>query len=523
MSVINDMLKDLDSRRGEAPPSVPVGGGQGGHPHRRGRRLVMLILIGLVLAGLVGLGYWFRADVAMAIDRVTSDSNGNDGQATDRATASSDPANPVSDSAGDSEAEADSREGRPDTDATTASAEGDSVAAAPEPNALQGLRLERGDNRLMLQLQLSGDVTPRHEVESAAGTLRLPDTRIADGVTVPPMDGELLRSMALAPTSDGIRLDYRTADDARAAVLDIAGGTDQVTLAIRRPPDSSASRTTQDASEDTNKLDQTSRASTDEPTDASAPEQPNDGSQRVPTAEVSDTSSSAVRPPEAPEASGPQTDQASSGEARAAAEAGEGTISRQRRAPSSAEQADAAYRQALEALEGGDTATAEKALRQGLAADTAHAPSRRALAMIMLRGGRPAEASEVLRAGFENGVRNPTLVALYARSWLERGNLDKAVAIMEQGREMVSVDAEYMATLAGLYQQQGHYDDAVSAYQAALERRRGEASWWAGLGIALENRGDTDQALQAYEQALSRGGLSDSLASYVRQRIGVLE
>lgn len=540
MSVINDMLKDLDARRGSESASVPVGGG--GAPPGGGRRWFGIGLLLVAVAGLVvALGVRYRGWEPAAWAEATGIYGGGseEGKPSERG----DDVKPNREGAGDAggesgegpAGESTSADGvleenaAPDAGGHQGAGAEDKASegqrgAAPE---LAGLSLDTSEAATTLELQLTGgEVAVDHERDGAAGELRLSGATLADGLSMPATGDSALEGLAVVPAGDAVAVRYRAVPGARVT-LDDGDKPESVALQIEPPVEADASATdepstayaaraatAEPASAETASMPEVAEPDGAQPATGSAEDAADDGAGDSGEA-VAAARESAQREPGGGTNTGATT--ASAGAAAA------GQITRERRGPTPGEQAEARYRQALEALRTDDRATARAELREALDRDPGHTGARRALAMIHLRDGRPGQAGDLLRAGFDRGARTPALISLYARSWLDRGETQRAVTIMEEGRETVAVDADYMATLAALYQEQGRYGDAAAAYQAALERQRDVPEWWAGFGIALDNSGDEERAAQAYQRALRQGGLSDSLGSYVRQRLDALE
>lgn len=545
MSVINDMLKDLDSRREADTTSVPVGDG----PPKpgRGRRwfgVGLLLVAVVVLVAAIGVGYrGWGFDSWRALLGMTSMLSAGEGRSDSTETTTRAEADDLSnDAAGASE------EAPTETVAAVASPVADETGVASrrakgdgagsdggggEPQAdirLAGAHVDTGQARTTLELELTDEAgAVEHERDGASGELRLSDVQLADDFSAPSVTDSALRGLVVVPSDDAIAIQYRAAREA-SVTLEGGTGAERLALRIELPSDERASSSPVTSGSNTGPMassqsaDGSGVAQPDDPAPAAPPDGgAGDGGGGESAAESEAVETPRAKPDAPPEPSGEATASNSQPAAASGGESDGGQITRERKGPTPGEEAEAFYRKALEAIEAGDRATARAELNNALARDGAHTGARQALAMIHLREGRPARAGEVLTDGFDRGARTSTLVSLYARSWLERGEAARAVAIMEEGRETVSVDADYLAMLAALYQQQGRYADAASAYQGALKRQADVAEWWAGFGIALDNSGDGQRARQAYKRALDQGGLSDSLTSYVRRRVDALE
>jgi tetratricopeptide (TPR) repeat protein len=544
------MLKDLDERAGARETAVPVGGAP--RPRRRGRRWLVIGLLLIALAALVvALLVRFASFEPIAAVNEWRSQFGSQAPASGTAAGpSGNEAGRDSGGAGDvasaAPAEADdaaSDEGAPGENAAEASGmskaaatnDGSSDAGASAPVSkpvLTQLAIDRHGREIALTASVEGGaIGTEHERTTRGGAIRFTNVALGEGLTVPATRGDALGGVTLVPSDGGAVLRYRLADGARIRFSEERSGDQQrYVLSAQLPDEADQAASAPSETESTTAPEESAnrdaegngaRARPDAEARAGSANAGDEGPASLGAANEVATPSGVGGNEAAPTAGAGRS--GSEAEPDGEASTAESRISRQRRGPKPGARAESAYRDALAAFEAGNNAAARDALNTALDADPGHAGARRALAMVHLRDGEPEQAAEVLREGFDRGTRTPTLIALYARSWAQRGNLDKAVAIMEQGRETVSADAQYLATLAAMYQQQGQYEAAAGAYRQALERNRARPAWWAGFGIALENSGDGPRARKAYEQALSRGGLSDSLASYVRQRLSALE
>ncbi|PTD96824.1 SH3 domain-containing protein [Pseudothauera lacus] len=187
--------------------------------------------------------------------------------------------------------------------------------------------------------------------------------------------------------------------------------------------------------------------------------------------------------------------------------------------PATAPAARAAGEQlnALRALERGDSAAAESALRRALAADPGHSEALNTLAALLLRQQRSAE----LEALLADLLHVPRAAVLHARLLADRGDAAGALRSLE-GVGEDSLDGEALTVLGALRQRVGRHAEAVAAYRKAIARGQRAATTWAGLAISLEALAEHGPARSAWEQTLAATPLDPALERHARSRLSVL-
>jgi len=187
------------------------------------------------------------------------------------------------------------------------------------------------------------------------------------------------------------------------------------------------------------------------------------------------------------------------------------------------EQAVQAFRAGLERLQKRDRQTAEQNFSRALTLDPQLLGARLQLADLFLKAQRSTEAETLLRAGLRLQPDSPELRKALARLLLSEKQLGEAIRIMRSAPlPEVAGDLEYHALLAALLQEAGNYAAAAGQYRKLLAVRPREALWWMGLAIALEQSGASEPARKAYRQALETPGLRPDLAAYIRNRLQAL-
>ncbi len=202
----------------------------------------------------------------------------------------------------------------------------------------------------------------------------------------------------------------------------------------------------------------------------------------------------------------------------------EGGVSKAPSAAPTRADAQQYYQQGTQRLAKGDHAGGEALLRRALEADPALDEAREALLGVLLAGGRSAQARLLLEEGVRVSPDQLSFRLSLARLLVERREDPAALDVLTRGAApSVAQSPDYYLLLAAVSQRAGAYDSAASAYRRLLESRPLEGAWWVGLGIAEESAGRASEGQKAYRQGLACAGLSPQLESYARERLYVLD
>lgn len=183
------------------------------------------------------------------------------------------------------------------------------------------------------------------------------------------------------------------------------------------------------------------------------------------------------------------------------------------------DQAEQHYRDAYALLQQRQPEKAEVKLRQALGLVTGHRAAAEALTGLLVSQGRQVEALELLQQVRNELSGSATLAMLHARLLLERNQLGAAIGELERSAGSGLQPAEFYALLGGLYQRGDFFDDSIESYQRALQQQPRNAIWQMGLGISQEGAGNREAAAESLRQALASGRLSPQLSDYTRSRL----
>ena len=239
--------------------------------------------------------------------------------------------------------------------------------------------------------------------------------------------------------------------------------------------------------------------------------------------QVAERGEDAAEDEAAPVAANAELQKKASAERNSAAPSSGESLVRTERQPSAAELAGQAYRQGRAALAEGHSREGEAALRQALELQPANLAARQILVGELVRQQRPDEAGRLLSEGVELHPDELPLRMRYADFLVAQGDSDAALDLLVNGPQPSPAEAPRLHALqAALFQRLGRYLEAAREYEALLATQPDNALWLMGLGIAREYAGASEEAVAAYRAALAGQGLSPALSNYVEQRLAAL-
>lgn len=183
------------------------------------------------------------------------------------------------------------------------------------------------------------------------------------------------------------------------------------------------------------------------------------------------------------------------------------------------ERADAAYRQAVEAVSQGRAGEAVDGLQRALEQDSLHAPARQLLVRILLEQKKIETAMQVLRDGLQLQPQQAGWAMSLARLQLERGDPAAAWQTLEASAPAASASPDYQGFCGHVLHRLGRSREAAAYYQNALRLAPGEGRWWLGLGLAYEAEGRASEARGAFLSARQSGTLNADLTALVEQKL----
>lgn len=473
MSLINDMLRDLETRR-------PAGGREalkGVSAVRRGRgvRLLRWGVAGLALVLAV------CAAVLWAAYRPMEPR----GQGVPAG-----PAAPASDGAPSAAVAATPEPDPKVTGSVGAQADLRRIEAARVESAERGVALVlTGSERLPFELQ-------RLEAGSHL-RIKLPATRLA--TTFPDLAGAtpLVRTVSAAPGEQALQLDLWLVEGTGAQTFARDDGV-EVVIRLVGPPDEE-------------------RASEGNPTPADEVVEARPAAKPKVTAAAGGHAEDADRPEAAGTEQSPTRQTAAAEQNEAEASRSRAGFSKDRRQKAGASLKRLTDR-AGERLQAGDTGGAIADLREVLRADADRHEARSLLARAYVAGGRISAAVQLLEQGLALAPEHTPFLLQLARLLAGAGESEAALDVLAR-RAPREPGGEFHALEGALAQQLGHYERSAAAYRRAVAASPDRAGWQVGLAIALEGQGRESEALRHYREGLARGGLKPALRAYAEQRV----
>ncbi len=140
------------------------------------------------------------------------------------------------------------------------------------------------------------------------------------------------------------------------------------------------------------------------------------------------------------------------------------------------------------------------------------------LARAWLSAGRVERLIAELPAQLQRFPTDSELRVLLARAQLQGGDGAAAVATLAERLPPLASDPAYHALLAASYQQTAQWRESAQLYRDLVRLRPTHGAWQLGLGIALEQLGERAAAAQHYRQALQGQGLDEDSRRYARER-----
>lgn len=140
------------------------------------------------------------------------------------------------------------------------------------------------------------------------------------------------------------------------------------------------------------------------------------------------------------------------------------------------------------------------------------------LARAWLADGHGERLLAELPAQLQRFPADSELRLLLARAQLQAGDSAAAVATLAGHLPPLAGDPAYHALLAACYQQTRQWRESAQLYRNLIQLRPAQGAWQLGLGIALEQLGERAGAAQHYRLAAQGEGLDDASRRYAGER-----
>ncbi|MGB0468362.1 MAG: tetratricopeptide repeat protein [Pontibacterium sp.] len=141
------------------------------------------------------------------------------------------------------------------------------------------------------------------------------------------------------------------------------------------------------------------------------------------------------------------------------------------------------------------------------------------LAGVYLAEGNGAEAESLVTQGLKKTPASAGLKKIKARLLLAAGEAQAAADLLRLSAPAITRDAEYHEIKAVALQRLGRADEAINLYYQLLNYNSRQARLWVGLGYSLELAARWPDARKAYQNSLQIPDLDANLKSFVTQRL----
>ncbi len=188
------------------------------------------------------------------------------------------------------------------------------------------------------------------------------------------------------------------------------------------------------------------------------------------------------------------------------------------------QQAEVLNRRALRYLEQGNDGAAKNQFAKALELTPGNVELRLRLVNLLTGQQQQARAEKLLVDGLTLTPENPQLRTYYGHLLLEKNQLADALALLQAKPIPALPDQpDYHALLAALEQENGQFANSATRYRELLQIRPAQADWWLMLAIAYEQLNDVKLARSAYRQALEKTGLTTEHRQFSMERLERLQ
>ena len=186
---------------------------------------------------------------------------------------------------------------------------------------------------------------------------------------------------------------------------------------------------------------------------------------------------------------------------------------------SSRSRAEKVFTQGVRQYKQGQFKVSIASLERAIELNPENGQARYLLASTYIQQDRADAALSLLARSVELLPENTKIKQLYGQMLFQIGRQQQAIKVLRTRMPLIDEAPEYHALLAAIYQEMKKHQQSVEIYRTLVSLHPEQSVWWMGLGISLEALDRQPDALSAYEQAMQSGSLSSNLKKYVSQRI----
>jgi len=173
---------------------------------------------------------------------------------------------------------------------------------------------------------------------------------------------------------------------------------------------------------------------------------------------------------------------------------------------------------ATRAYKQGDLDEAERLLKDLISVDSTQHKARLLLVRLYAEQGRGTQAEMILSNALLHFPGHVSYASSYAQMLAGRGRDNAALDVLKNTLPEFSENADLHGLMAGLYQRTADASAAVASYMKAVQLDPTRGEWWMGLGISSEQIGDKETAKIAYLEAMELS-LAKKLKQFVALRL----
>lgn len=178
--------------------------------------------------------------------------------------------------------------------------------------------------------------------------------------------------------------------------------------------------------------------------------------------------------------------------------------------------------QAVDLSRNGKMFEALNKLSKGMVTYPDYPPMVETLVTMLLEDKQTMAAQAMLNQGLARAPHYVPYIVLQARLLAAKGEAQMAIDTLNTISPTLEQSTDYYAVLAGLQQRVGNSDVAEQIYRELIGFDPENGLWWMGYGIALESNGKRNNAIEAYKRAGATGNLNSKLLMYSNSRIEAL-
>lgn len=166
---------------------------------------------------------------------------------------------------------------------------------------------------------------------------------------------------------------------------------------------------------------------------------------------------------------------------------------------------------------------AQVAFTQALKINPQLTDARMQLIDILLNKQQRNLAEKQFNEGMIVSADNISLRKQFARYLLQYQRSKETIGLLQRDpKPSMADDLEYYALLAASFQESSRFEQAGELYGQLVTLRPQQAVWWMGFAISKDQSGHNEQAKMAYEKAVALPGLRPDLHNYIQGRLQVL-